>query len=451
MHRKISIIALSLTLLSLGVLRSAAQEVTSVQGATASDEVISAQGTPDSLTTDSVPVDTLIPWDIRLKGTLASFAEEADNSYFTTGMCVYDLTDDSLLFSYNQHKVMRPASTQKLVTAISALDLLGAQHEYRTRAFYTGRISPDSILIGDIYVVGDFDPSYSYADLKGLAQSIRNLNIKGIKGRFYADISMKDSLLYGNGWCWDDVPCDNMPYLCPLMLERGTMYPQWKKYSTSPTFHPAVHFLYSLGKELKDIGADSLQYSIRNMETRLSPQLFYNKTRTIADLLPHMMKSSDNLYAESMFFQIAHINNGRWPTWKDGARLINNVLRKADISTSYVEVADGSGVSLYNYISPKAELALLLYAYRNKDIFEPLYPSLPIAGVDGTLRSRMTSGPAHNNVHAKTGTVSGVSCLSGYVRASNGHMLAFSIMNNGLMKVATGRAFQDRICQELAR
>lgn len=413
-----------------------------------------AQQPIDSLVTDSIPDEEntyTMTWDERLKQSLTTLTQEADNSYYNTGLCVWDLTDDSLLFAYNQQKVMRPASTQKLVTAISALSLLGGEHEYRTRAFYTGDISSDSILHGDIYILGDFDPAYTYSDIKELAQSIRGLNIKGIDGKLYGDISMKDSLLYGNGWCWDDVPCDNMPYLCPLMLERGTMYPDWKDYSTSPTFHPAIEFLSTLGKELKDICADTLRCELKNISTSTSPKLFHTKTSTIAELLPHMMKTSDNLYAESMFFHIAHINKGRWATWKDGARLIENVFRKANISTHYVDIADGSGVSLYNYISPQAELALLRYAYREQDIFAALYPALPIAGVDGTLKSRMTKGKAYNNVHAKTGTVTGVSCLSGYVTASNGHLLAFSIMNNGLIKVATGRNFQDRVCQVLAQ
>lgn len=404
--------------------------------------------------TDTLAADTVLqtlPWDVRLRQSLTAFAEEAEDSYFTTGMCVYDLTDDSLLFAYNQHKVMRPASTQKLVTAISALDLLGSQYQYRTRAYYTGSISADSILHGDIYVVGDFDPSYSYTDLKALAQSVRKLSLKAVKGTLYADISMKDSLLYGNGWCWDDVPCSNMPYLSPLMLERGQIAPTWSTYSTSSAFHPSLYFLHTLGEELTDLGCDTLPCALRSLDSSLSPQLFYTKTRTIAELLPHMMKTSDNLYAESMFFHLAHINSSRWSDWKDGARQVNNALRKADVQTTYVEVADGSGVSLYNYISPMAELALLRYAYKEKRIFDTLYPSLPIAGVDGTLKNRMKNTPAHNNVHAKTGTVSGVSCLSGYLTASNGHLLAFAIMNNGLMKVATGRAFQDRVCQELCR
>lgn len=430
----------------------------------------------DILYADSIFIDTLseeekeLPWDIRIKEEMFEFAEEAEGHYYNTGMCVWDLTADSLLFAYNQHKVMRPASTQKLVTAISALYLLGVSYEYQTRAYYTGTISADSILYGDIYVVGDFDPAYSYSDLKELAQSILNLNIKGIRGSLYADISMKDSLLYGSGWCWDDVPTANIPFLCPLMLERGQLAPSWNRYSTSSTFHPAVYFLQVLGKELKSIGGDTLRCEIKTLphtyifRNALSPYaggdgkglgrdggyLFYSKSRTIADLLSQMMKKSDNLYAESMFFHIAKLNKGRWANREDGARQIRQFLRKTGVNTSYVEIADGSGVSLYNYISAEAEIALLRYAYQNKEIFDVLYSSLPTAGMDGTLQNRMTKGPAKGNVHAKTGTVSGVSSLAGYVTASNGHLLAFSIINNGLMKVATGKAFQDRICQKLA-
>lgn len=400
-----------------------------------------------------VPVDSAteaLPWDVRMRRNLLLLSEEAEASYYTTGMCVWDLTDDTLLFAYNQHKVMRPASTQKIVTAVAALSLLGAGHEYRTRAYHTGYVSADSVLHGDIYVRGDFDPAYSYSDVKELVRSIRGLGIRGIDGRLLADVSMKDSLLYGNGWCWDDVPCDNMPYLSPLMLERGTVYPDWKSYSASTSFHPSIEFMRTVGRELRDLGADTLQCAFGTVCAD-SPVLFYTKARTIADLLPHMMKTSDNLYAESVFYHIAGINKGRWATWKDGARLIRNVLQKAGVDTQYVEVADGSGVSLYNYISPQALLQLLRFAYKDSSVYVPLYTSLPVAGVDGSLKKRMTSGKAMGNVRAKTGTVSGVSSLAGYVTASNGHLLAFSIINNGLMRVATGRAFQDRVCEVLVR
>ena len=112
-------------------------------------------------------------------------------------------------------------------------------------------------------------------------------------------------------------------------------------------------------------------------------------------------------------------------------------------------MADGSGLSLYNYVSPELEVAFLRYAYRNNEIFIHLLPSLPIAGVDGTLENRMKTGFAHENVKAKTGTVTGVSALAGYCTAANGHYLCFSIINMGIRKAATGRGFQNRVCEAM--
>lgn len=113
-------------------------------------------------------------------------------------------------------------------------------------------------------------------------------------------------------------------------------------------------------------------------------------------------------------------------------------------------IVDGSGVSLYNYISPELMIEYLKYAYSRAEIFCPLYEALPVAGVDGTLRNRMKQGKAYRNVHAKTGTVTGVSSLAGYVKAGNGDMLAFVIINQNVLKGKEARAFQDKICEILA-
>ncbi len=391
-----------------------------------------------------------------MKSQLAILATEADTAHYNTGICVWDLTTDSLLFGYNNQKVMRPASTQKVLTAVSALSILGGKHEISTKAYYTGTITADSTLCGDIYVVGDFDPMYSYSDLHDLARNVKELGIKRITGKVCGDASMKNNDLYGNGWCWDDVPSSNQPYLCALMLERGKVSPSFNSYSKDLLFNPAEHFVMVLSQELRDFGvlpAESgrsmLDYAAKEMTE--AGNHFYTKSRTIEQVLQRMLKNSDNYHAEALFFQLANIDAGKQCTWKDGARQIENVLRKAGVNTAYGEVADGSGVSLYNYVSPNSQVAMLRYAYQNADIYNYLYPALPIAGQDGTLSSRMQNGSAFRNVHAKTGTVEGCSCLCGYVTASNGHILAFSIMNNGLMKSKTGRDFQDRVCQELAR
>lgn len=424
-----------------------------------------AQSEQDTFTNDSIAYDTLAcdsiepqkPWDEVVKNELSRLANEAENSYYYTSICVWDLTADSLLFGYNNKKVMRPASTQKVITAITALDILGAQHEFRTRAYYTGEITADSTLFGDIYVVGDFDPMYSYGDLRELARSIRDLGILRISGNIYGDASMKSSDLYGNGWCWDDVPSKTQSALCPLAFDRGSLSPDSDKYPKDIMFNPAEHFVKVLSDELGDLGivpADTNKVSIpfdQKEYSMSSGHNFYTKTRTIQQVMQRMLKNSDNLHAEAVFFQIAHFNKGRHCTWKDGARQVENVLRKAGANTSYVDVADGSGVSLYNYTSANAEVAMLRYAFRHDNIYRYFYPALPIAGQDGTLSSRMKSGNAHRNVRAKTGTVTGVISLTGYVSASNGHTLAFSIISNGVLKSDTARNFEDRVCEVLAR
>lgn len=408
----------------------------------------------DTLVAEQADTLPVIPWDERVRTSLDQLAREADRAPYNAGICVWDLTTDTPLWSYNAHKVMRPASTQKVLTAITALRLLGAQHEFKTCAYHTGSIADDGTLTGDIYVVGDFDPMYSHSDLKALARAIRDLGIKRVSGTIYGDAGMKCKDLYGNGWCWDDVPSKYEPFLCALMVERGRVYPNFGTYSKDATFHPATHFAYALSQELKNLGITGTSAQVVPHDTKNYPgggKNIHTLTRTLEQVLQRMLKNSDNLHAEAVFFHVAHATAGRHCSWKDGAKQVENVLRKAGASTSDVEVADGSGVSLYNYVTADAQVALLRYAYQHPDIYNTFYPALPIAGVDGTLDERMTSGPANRNIHAKTGTLEGVIALSGYATASNGHQLAFSILINGVLTTKVARNYQDRFCQELAR
>ena len=94
---------------------------------------------------------------------------------------------------------------------------------------------------------------------------------------------------------------------------------------------------------------------------------------------------------------------------------------------------------------------LLVYAYHKDRIYRDLYVSLPIAGEDGTLKKRLKDTPAQINVRAKTGTLTGISSLAGYAVAANNHVLAFSIINQGVLKNADGRSFQDKVCVSLCK
>ena len=399
-------------------------------------------------------------WNQSVVAALNKIAAELDTAHYMTGVQVYDLTDNRMLWRYNDQKVMRPASCQKILTTISALDALGNQYELQTTAFCTGNIvnvsyTTDTVrtvkyLQGDIYVRGGFDPTFSFDDLMVLVGAIRGLGIDSIAGYIYADTSFKDLPLLGNGWCWDDKPSVYHPYISPLQFDRGRLTPESNKYPREATYNPALHFVQTLVSQLAKEGVGCRGCAI-NADTPPRSTLLYSKKTNILELLPRIMKNSDNLYAEALFAQMAHSVAGNNATYKDGAQVVTNVLKKAGVNAGKVKIHDGCGLSPYDFLTPSTLVDMLRYAYNNKQIYNDFFPSLPIAGQDGTIEKRMIRKPAQGNVFAKTGTVTGVSSLAGYVTASNGHILAFAIINNGVLKATFGHKIQDRICNELAR
>ena len=113
---------------------------------------------------------------------------------------------------------------------------------------------------------------------------------------------------------------------------------------------------------------------------------------------------------------------------QNGVHVVNRFLTSAGIDTNTIALADGSGLSRYNLTSPATTIKLLQKMYTDQVNFPLYYYTLPIAGVDGTIGRRMRGTLAAGNLHAKTGTLSGVTALSGYVTTLDGEWLAFSIM-----------------------
>ena len=160
-----------------------------------------------------------------------------------------------------------------------------------------------------------------------------------------------------------------------------------------------------------------------------------------------MMKMSVNQVAESMFFQIAAQNGKPYVSRHNGAAYVKQFIREQlNLIPENYRIADGSGLSLYNYITPELLVETLRYAYENQDIYLHLLPALPIAGEDGTLKNRMRFTSAHGKIAAKTGTVTGICSLAGYATAKNGHRLCFAIINQGQIKGSEARNFQDEVC-----
>ena len=345
------------------------------------------------------------------------------------GLMVWDLTADSALYAYNHRQRMRPASTMKLLTAITALDLYGGNHPFTTEIRYEGRLSGRTFT-GNIVCVGGMDPAFNSGDMHYVVDRIREIGIDTICGRIVADKSMKDTLTLGQGWCWDD---DN-PCLSALLIDRKD------------------RFADRLTKELRDVGVvfmDEGGWTKEDSSPITQPPTF-NLQHSFDQILSRMMKQSDNLYAEAVFYHAA-LAASRPATQKNARAAVRQLIQKLGYDASQYTVADGSGLSLYNYLSPELLTAFLRYAWRNERIFLHLEPSLPVAGVDGTLKDRMKKSAAYGNVRAKTGTVTGISSLAGYATAPNGHRLAFAIINQGVLKGKEGRDFQDAVCTLLCK
>lgn len=396
----------------------------------------------------STPTSALV---LRLDSLLT--AEDTLLGQTHLGLHIVDLTTRQELYAVNPQHRMRPASTEKVVTAIAALDLLGPSYTLDTQLLTTAAVNGHT-LKGDLYIKGVMDPLLSVADVRELAAQLKAAGITRVQGRLLADASFKDKDELGWGWCWDD----ENPTLSPLLCGG--------KPGLTSTLRTA---LSRAGITVTGVTATGVAPATARSLAAIR--------RPLTAVLQPMMKESDNLCAEAVFYQMGNTRKQIAPTITNviAAALSEKQLvtplsppvggelegspseetppaggpRGASLST----IADGSGLSLYNYQTPATFTALLSYAAARPDsILHPLLEALPIAAVDGTLKNRMADTEAAQNVRAKTGSVSAVSTLVGYTtQRSTGHLIAFAILNNGVRRMAEGRTLQDKICVILSQ
>ena len=389
----------------------------------------------DSLAIDSLALigDTLtndtLPWPESLRARLDTVIMKSQMLKTSQyAVMVYDLTSDSLLYAVNEKQTLRPASTMKLLTAITALDKLGGSYQLKTYLKHTGTVVDSTrTLKGNVYVIGGMDPRFNRDDLIAFVESLKKLGVDTIAGNLCADRSFKDKDLLGEGWCWDD---DN-PVLSPLVYSRKDQ------------------MMEKLVDELAGQGI-TLKGEIVDENAPFLADEICSRAHSIDQILTRMMKESDNLYAESMYYHLAAAQSK--PARAAGAKIFEqSLIRKMGLNPSDYRLADGSGLSLYNYVTAELEVAFLRYAYENSTIYNHLSPSLPLAAYDGTLSKRLNGTRAAGSVRAKTGTLTCVSSLAGYAKASNAHILAFCIINQGVLRGKNAKAFQDRICVAMCR
>jgi D-alanyl-D-alanine carboxypeptidase/D-alanyl-D-alanine-endopeptidase (penicillin-binding protein 4) len=215
---------------------------------------------------------------------------------------------------------------------------------------------------------------------------------------------------------------------------------------------PAHYYLSALKQTLAAEGIDTDSCEVQELRSIVSPSpsmLWTHCSPPLSDFLKPLLKSSQNLFAETMTRTLGLTMRGEG-SFAMGKEVVEETLDKMGIDRESYVYADGSGLSRLNLASPHALVQVLKFLHRDPR-FADFYAALAVAGVDGTLETRLANTKARDNVHAKTGSIANVSAISGYMRTADGEMLAFSILaNNFLASRDKAESVQDQALELLA-
>lgn len=413
-------------------------------------------------------------------------------------VAVYDLDDDTLVYAHRSAKMCRPASVLKLLTAGVALERLGVDY-----SICTSLAVSDGAVCRNLLLKGEMDPLFSEQDLDAMVATVGD---SSVVDTLFVDCSFMDSIYWGPGWSWDDTPWEFQPYMSPLMLNGGcvdvSVKPSEKGAQPVVECKPVSSY-YSVVNEAVSHDAScgkltimrdwldnsnvirvrgncraacgermnifrSERFFVTVMCEKLSARgvnvknvvyaaptdsftLLHCKERSILDVVDEALKESNNLCAEALTFHLGALYGHRPVAHKDGTNIIKGFLDFNLKMPAKYEIADGSGLSLYTYISADIMLQMLRRIYANPYVYEAVLRGLPVAGWTGTLKGRMAGTAAERKIRAKTGTVSGICTLAGYAEARSGHTLAFVIFNQGIMTPRLARRWQNKVCELLCR
>lgn len=214
---------------------------------------------------------------------------------------------------------------------------------------------------------------------------------------------------------------------------------------------PSHYYLSALKQVLSAEGIDTAACRVREGvgASANASLLWTHASPALSEMLKPLLKESMNLHAETLLRAMGAALHHQAPP--DAGRLfVEQTLEQMGIAKGSYRYADASGLSRHNLQSPEALVKVLAFMH-GRPPFQAFYDALPIAGVDGTLSARMKESAAAGSVHAKTGTMTSVSSISGYLKTSDGESLAFCIMADSfLMPKKLVEAIEDRALARLA-
>ncbi len=370
----------------------------------------------------------------QLRRSLKRLARKAPGS---SGFYVYDTDarNRRVLFDRKEGKRRKLASNTKLFTTAAALDRLGADGRIETALLARGRRNGNGRLEGDLFLVGGGDPTLGKGEMRELATGVERAGIRRVKGRIVADDSVFDRRR--------GVPDSGFgpsPYIAPL---SGLVY-GGSTYSIDPAKEAAAALKSALKKRgVKVTGGVRVGKTPRKAAGRRP--LASVASPTIAAIAEATNKPSNNFYAEMLLKRLWATGDRRGTT-RGGAKASERFARSLGAK---IDQLDGSGLSDNNRAAPRSVVRLLATMLDHR-AGRAFYGSLPRAGKEGTLDERMEGTAAAGRCRAKTGTITGVSALSGYCRSGRGRV-AFSLLMNGVYSYEAARKIQDQMTIEIAR
>jgi len=431
----------------------------------------------------------------KFENALENLLQEAEYKNASVGIHIQDLKSGETLFKLDSEKLLIPASTMKVVTSASALELLGADYRFETKLGYIGETEKNNTLKGDLILIGGADPTLGSEHFKNhnfhphflqvWAQKIKSAGIHQINGDLILDGSIYDSEKVPVTWIWEDIGnyygaganaftiYDNLfriTFNSPRKAGKATkitsLYPKIKGLEITNKVVSADNnsdLAYVFGSPFdkkrvirgsipRNKNAFTIKAAIHEPEEILANELikylakegvfisgkirfekinkkafqtvYIHESPTLAEIVKVLNYESINLFAEHLVKQIAVEKYGIGSRIK-GIDLIYEFWQSKGISSEYLFMEDGSGLSHFNLVSPEFFTGLLQKMKNNTSFLN----SLPGAG-EGTLHQFSKQNFPNNSLKAKSGSMTRVRCYAGYLDLNSGEKVAFSIMFN---------------------
>ena len=405
----------------------------------------------------------------KVMDTLLQKGLDADQ----VGIIIQD--ENGQIFTLNETKHLKPASTMKILTAGTALEFLGTSFEFKTELLTDGVIQ-NHTLKGSVYMKAGGDPTFNVYSLSQFLDALRKEGVRNIDGNIVIDDSMYSDIHTLNMRSWSEAsdpgkyplfvnvdPPANLPpgsrswltmkKRLRRLLELNEDYVIYQN-MVEPDLWTGQDFVQLLRKAKIQVtgrvGRGAIPSKARVIGTVTTPL-----TKVIHD----MLKSSNNYYADMTIRNLAAQSGQRPANVEAGMKFIYSFLDRIGISHDDYSLNSGAGFTHSSYITAGALCRVLNYLRDQPDVSSVFVDSLPVAGMDGTLRHRMRRTEAQGKVHAKTGYLGslvsrsrvrdGVVALAGFATSSAGKTFTFVFLYNGTRSPNLVRSIFDEICVQL--